>query len=169
MYAKAFFENMQFDAVTVAPYMGEDSITPFLSYENKWVILLALSSNKVAYDFQYHSDDDVRLFEKVLLESKKWGNTNNLMYVIGATKAEMLSSIRKIVPDNFLLVPGIGAQGGNLQKVCNFGINDNIGLIINSSRGIIYAANDITFAERAEKEAINLQNEMSKIIQKIIN
>ena len=141
MYAKTFFETMNFDAVTVAPYMGEDSIAPFLSYPDRWVILLALTSNKGAADFQYHNEDGIRLFERVLTVSRKWGNPDNLMFVVGATRAEMLVDIRRIIPDHFLLVPGIGAQGGSLEAVSRFGLNNRCGLLVNSSRGIIFADN----------------------------
>src|SRR5690606_32583283 len=129
MYAKAFFENMDFDSVTVAPYMGEDSVKPFLTFENKWVILLALTSNKGADDFQYFTENGLRLFEKVLEKSQEWGNSENMMYVVGATRAEMLTDVRKIAPDHFLLVPGIGAQGGSLHEVAKFGMNKNCGLL----------------------------------------
>jgi orotidine-5'-phosphate decarboxylase len=131
MYAKAFLENMPFDAITVAPYMGEDSVSPFLSYNEKWVVLLALTSNKGADDFQYHNEDGIKLFERVLTVSQKWGTTNNLMYVVGATRAEMLKDIRKLVPDHFLLVPGVGAQGGSLEEVAKFGLNSKCGLLVN--------------------------------------
>ncbi|MFH1025848.1 MAG: orotidine-5'-phosphate decarboxylase, partial [Nitrospirota bacterium] len=134
MYAKAFLENLHFDAITVAPYMGEDSVTPFLSYPGKWVILLALTSNKGADDFQYHDEDGIKLFERVLTVSKKWGTVDNRMYVVGATRAEMISEIRKIVPDHFLLVPGVGAQGGSLAEVAKYGLNNKCGLLVNSSR-----------------------------------
>ena len=139
MYAKAFFENLKFDSVTVAPYMGADSVVPFLEFKNKWVILLALTSNKGADDFQFFEGNGEKLFEKVLKQSKKWGNENNLMYVVGATRPEMFTEIRKLVPDSFLLVPGVGAQGGELSEVCKYGMNKDCGLLINSSRGIIYA------------------------------
>ncbi|MBQ1970470.1 MAG: orotidine-5'-phosphate decarboxylase, partial [Paludibacteraceae bacterium] len=151
MYARTFFGNMDFDSVTVAPYMGEDSVSPFMSYEGKWVTLLALTSNKGAFDFQFMKDEEngERLFEKVLKTSLKWGNADNMMYVVGATKAEMLSDIRAIIPDHFLLVPGVGAQGGSLAEVVKYGMNDNCGLLVNSSRAIIYAANDESFASAA--------------------
>jgi len=160
MYAKAFFENYDFDALTVAPYMGEDSVTPFLSYPGKWVILLALTSNKGADDFQYHNEDGIRLFERVLTLSKKWGNTGNMMYVVGATRAEMLMEIRKIVPDHFLLVPGIGAQGGSLKEVAKYGLNNSCGLLVNSSRGIIFADSTNDFDKIAGQKARELQEEM---------
>jgi orotidine-5'-phosphate decarboxylase len=160
MYAKAFLENMPFDAVTVAPYMGEDSITPFLSYNEKWVVLLALTSNKGADDFQYHDEDGIRLFERVLTVSQKWGTVNNLMYVVGATRAEMLMDIRKIVPDHFLLVPGVGAQGGSLGEVAKYGMTNKCGLLVNSSRGIIFADNTENFAKVAGQKAREMQVEM---------
>jgi len=163
MYAGAFFGNMDVDAVTVAPYMGEDSVTPFLSYENKWVVLLALTSNKGAFDFQFMKDAETgeRLFEKVLKNSLKWGNADNMMYVVGATKAEMLADIRTIIPDHFLLVPGVGAQGGSLEEVAKYGLNDQCGLLVNSSRAIIYASQDKDFASEARKEAEKVQKEMA--------
>ncbi|MCX6300712.1 MAG: orotidine-5'-phosphate decarboxylase [Bacteroidia bacterium] len=160
MYAKAFLENMPFDAITVAPYMGEDSITPFLSYDEKWVVLLALTSNKGADDFQYHNEDGIKLFERVLTVSQKWGTTDNLMYVVGATRAEMIKDIRKIVPDHFLLVPGVGAQGGSLAEVAKYGLNNKCGLLVNSSRGIIFADNTENFAKVAGEKAREIQQEM---------
>ena len=153
MYAKAFLENMPFDAVTVAPYMGEDSVTPFLSVRDKWVVLLALTSNKGADDFQYHEESGVKLFERVLSVSRKWGTINNMMYVVGATRAEMLKEIRKIVPDHFLLVPGVGAQGGSLEEVARFGMNSRCGLLVNSSRGIIFADNTAGFDRVAGRKS----------------
>jgi orotidine-5'-phosphate decarboxylase len=164
MYARTFFGNMDFDSVTVAPYMGEDSVSPFMSYEGKWVTLLALTSNKGAFDFQFMKDEEngERLFEKVLKTSLKWGNVDNMMYVVGATKAEMLSDIRAIIPDHFLLVPGVGAQGGSLAEVVKYGMNDNCGLLVNSSRAIIYAANDESFASAARTEAMKVQKEMAE-------
>jgi orotidine-5'-phosphate decarboxylase len=160
MYAKEFFERMDFDAVTVSPYVGEDSVTPFLTYKGKWVILLVLTSNKGADDFQYHNEDGIRLFERVLTVSRKWGNLDNLMYVVGATRAEMLKDIRKIVPDHFLLVPGVGAQGGSLQEVAKYGLNNKCGLIVNSSRGIIFADNTENFDKIAGEKAREIQQEM---------
>lgn len=165
MYAKAFFENYDFDAVTVAPYMGEDSVTPFLSYPGKWVILLALTSNKGADDFQYHNEDGIKLFERVLSLSKKWGNSGNMMYVVGATRAEMLKEIRQIVPDHFLLVPGIGAQGGSLEEVAKYGLNSSCGLLVNSSRGIIFADNTADFDKVAGQKAQELQEEMETYLK----
>ncbi len=202
MYAKAFLENLNFDAITVAPYMGEDSVTPFLEYKNKWVILLALTSNKGADNFQTISlqlssqknhfrffpspldklsegrmslgegkhvlsevEGRLRLFEHVLETSKKWSSPDNMMYVVGATKAEMLLEIRKLVPDNFLLVPGVGAQGGSLHDVAKHGMNKQCGLLVNSSRGIIYASMGKNFAEKAREEALKLQKEMEILLQ----
>ncbi len=167
MYARTFLGNMDFDSVTVAPYMGEDSMKPFLTYENKWVILLALTSNKGAYDFQFMKDEETgqRLFEKVLKTSLSWGTDENLMYVVGATKAEMLTEIRAVVPEHFLLVPGVGAQGGSLADVAKYGLNSSCGLLVNSSRQIIYASSDKDFAEKARTEALNVQNEMSEILE----
>ncbi len=164
MYARAFFEKMQCDAVTVAPYMGGDSVVPFLSYHGKWVVLLALTSNKGADDFQYHSEDGVRLFEKVLMTSRAWGTIDNLMYVVGATRAEMLAGIRKIVPGHFLLVPGIGAQGGSLQEVARYGMNNRCGLLVNSSRGIIFADSSAKFDAVAGEKAMEIQQEMAKYL-----
>jgi orotidine-5'-phosphate decarboxylase len=160
MYAKAFLENMPFDAITVAPYMGEDSVTPFLSYKGKWVVLLALTSNKGADDFQYHDEDGIKLYERVLTVSQKWGTVNNLMYVVGATRAEMLKDIRKQVPDHFLLVPGVGAQGGSLADVAKYGLNNKCGLLVNSSRGIIFADNSENFDQVAGEKAKEIQKEM---------
>jgi len=162
MYAKAFLENMPFDAVTVAPYMGEDSVTPFLSYHDKWVVLLALTSNKGADDFQYHSDDGIRLFERVLNVSQRWGSVDNMMYVVGATRASMLKDIRKLVPDHFLLVPGVGAQGGSLEEVAKYGLTSKCGLLVNSSRGIIFADSTGNFDKVAGEKARETQLEMAK-------
>jgi orotidine-5'-phosphate decarboxylase len=165
MYAKAFFENMNFDAVTVTPYMGEDSVRPFLEFENKWVVLLALTSNKGGLDFQkIESKDGKKLFQQVLETSKSWGTDENMMYVVGATRAEEFSEIRKIIPNHFLLVPGVGAQGGNIQDVAKYGMNKDCGLLVNSSRGIIYAGSDADFAEKAKVEAKKLQQEMAVIL-----
>lgn len=164
MYAKAFFENMAFDSVTVAPYMGKDSVEPFLAFENKHTILLALTSNQGAFDFQTKVVDESELYKQVLETSKTWKNSENLMYVVGATKAEYFADIRKIIPDSFLLVPGIGAQGGNLQEVCKYGMNHSVGLLINSSRGIIYASKTEDFAEIAAIKAKELQQEMQVLL-----
>lgn len=164
MYAKAFFEDMHFDSVTVAPYMGKDSVEPFLAFENKHTILLALTSNEGAFDFQTQKIDEKEVYKQVLETSKTWKNSENLMYVVGATKAEYLTDIRKIVPDNFLLIPGVGAQGGSLADVCKFGMNANVGLLIASSRSIIYASNQKDFAEKARAEALKMQEEMASIL-----
>ncbi len=164
MYAKAFFEDLNFDSVTVAPYMGKDSVEPFLAFSNKHTIMLALTSNEGAFDFQTLEVNENQLYKQVLSTSKTWKNAQNLMYVVGATKAEYFTEIRKIVPDSFLLVPGVGAQGGNLQDVCRYGMNANIGLLINSSRAIIYASNYLDFAKNARLEALKIQQEMKIIL-----
>lgn len=164
MYAKAFLETLDFDAITVAPYMGEDSVTPFLQYEGKWVVLLALTSNKGAFDFQFFEQEGERLYERVLRKSQEWGNDRNMMYVVGATKADMLEGIRKIVPEHFLLVPGVGAQGGSLEEVARYGMNNHCGLIVNSSRGIIFADKTENFARRAGEEARKLQADMERLL-----
>ncbi len=168
-YAKAFLDpsgDFNFDSMTIAPYMGEDSVTPFTVYEGKWVILLALTSNKGAFDFQFieAEGEKKRLFEMVLERSKAWGNEDNMMYVVGATKADMLSSVRAIVPNSLLLVPGVGAQGGSLEEVCKYGMTKECGLLVNSSRGIIYASNGEDFAERAAEEAQKLQKKMAELL-----
>jgi orotidine-5'-phosphate decarboxylase len=170
LYAKGFFGNVDsacnFDAVTVAPYMGEDSVSPFLEYEGKWVILLALTSNKGAFDFQYFkTEDGVHLFEKVLKVSQQWANAEQMMYVVGATKADMLAQIRKIVPEHFLLVPGVGAQGGNLHDVATFGMNTTCGLLVNASRNIIFAGSGEDFAVKAREEAQKIQLEMNALLK----
>jgi orotidine-5'-phosphate decarboxylase len=164
LYAKAFFEDLNFDSVTVAPYMGKDSVEPFLAFENKHTIMLALTSNEGAFDFQTVNTNGQELYKTVLETSKNWKNSQNLMYVVGATKAEYFTEIRKIVPNSFLLVPGVGAQGGSLAEVCKYGMSENIGLLINSSRGIIYASNGTDFAEKAREEAFKLQQEMKSIL-----
>jgi len=164
MYAKAFFEDLNFDSVTVAPYMGKDSVEPFLAFEDKHTIMLALTSNEGAFDFQTLNVDGNELYKKVIETSKNWTNSKNLMYVVGATKAEYFAEIRKIIPNSFLLVPGVGAQGGSLSEVCKYGMNDNIGLLVNSSRGIIYASNGSDFAEKAREEAFKIQEEMRTIL-----
>jgi orotidine-5'-phosphate decarboxylase len=164
MYAKAFFEDLAFDSVTVAPYMGKDSIEPFLAFKNKHTIMLALTSNEGAFDFQTKEVNGKELYKEVLETSKGWKNSENLMYVVGATKAEYFKEIRKIVPNSFLLVPGVGAQGGNLQDVCKYGLSENIGLLINSSRGIIYASKNEDFAQKATLKAAELQQEMATIL-----
>ena len=168
MYARSFFEgSSQVDALTVAPYMGEDSVTPFLGYKDKWVILLALTSNKGSHDFQLMQDaNGERLFEKVLKTSQQWGTKDNMMYVVGATQGKMFEDIRKIVPDHFLLVPGVGAQGGSLEEVCLYGMNADCGLLVNSSRGIIFASNGADFADVAAQKARELQEQMDAELQK---
>ena len=167
MYARTFFDEYDVDSLTVAPYMGEDSVTPFLGYEGKWVILLALTSNKGSHDFQLTEDNNgERLFEKVLHTSQNWGNADNMMYVVGATQGRMFEDIRKIVPNHFLLVPGVGAQGGSLEEVCKYGMNKDCGLLVNSSRGIIYASKGEDFAEQAAKNAKELQQQMDKELEK---
>lgn len=164
MYAQTFFSQYDFDSVTVAPYMGEDSVTPFLEFKDKWVVLLALTSNKGALDFQMDTIGGERVFEKVLRVSQQWGNANNMMYVVGATRGELFADVRKVAPDHFLLVPGVGAQGGSLQDVCQYGMNQDCGLLVNSSRGIIYASSGIDFAERAADEARKVQLEMAALL-----
>ncbi|WP_375238930.1 orotidine-5'-phosphate decarboxylase [Aurantibacter sp.] len=166
MYAKAFFEDLAFDSVTVAPYMGKDSVEPFLAFKNKHTIMLALTSNQGAFDFQTKDVEGKELYKMVLETSKSWVNSENLMYVVGATKAEYFKEIRSIVPNSFLLVPGVGAQGGNLQDVCKYGLNKDIGLLINSSRGIIYASKDAGFANSAAFKAEELQKQMAEILSK---
>ncbi len=164
MYAKAFLERMNFDSITVAPYMGHDSVEPFLDFENKFTILLALTSNPGGYDFQFSDNDDSKLYLNVIEKSLTWKNSQNLMFVAGATKAEYFADIRKIVPHHFLLVPGVGAQGGSLSEVCRYGMADNVGLLVNSSRGILYASNGEDFADAAHNEALSIQQEMSTIL-----
>ena len=167
-YARAFLSpegDFNFDAITVAPYMGADSVQPFLAFENKWVILLALTSNKGAFDFQLtENSEGTPLYQQVLEKSKQWGNTDNMMYVVGATKAEMLGEVRRFVPESFLLVPGVGAQGGSLEEVCRHGLTTNCGLLVNSSRGIIYASNGKDFADAARSEALKLQQQMQRLM-----
>ena len=163
-YAKAFFETLQFDAITVAPYMGEDSIRPFLEYEDKWTIVLGLTSNKGAQDFEMQKTGDEFLYEKVLRTVAQWGTPDNLMFVVGATQASELSSIRKIIPDHFLLVPGVGFQGGSLEDVSKHGMNKDCGLLVNASRAIIYAGDDENFAGEAKEIAMQYQVEMSEYL-----
>ena len=163
-YAEAFFKTLNFDSVTVSPYMGSDSIEPFLAFSDKFTILLALTSNKGAFDFQGLDIDDSKVYQKVIKTSLTWKNSKNLMFVVGATKAEYFKKIREIIPNHFLLVPGVGAQGGNLQNVCRYGLNKDIGLLINSSRRIIYASNKKDFAQKAKEKAKELQREMEKLI-----
>lgn len=164
MYAQTFFSQYDFDSVTVAPYMGSDSVTPFLEFKDKWVVLLALTSNKGALDFQMDVVGEERVFEKVLRVSQQWGDANNMMYVVGATRGELFADVRKVVPDHFLLVPGVGAQGGSLQEVCKFGMNRDCGLLVNSSRAIIFVSSGTDFAERAASEAHNMQLEMAALL-----
>ena len=167
MYARTFFEEYGIDSLTVAPYMGEDSVTPFLGYEGKWVILLALTSNKGSMDFQFSCDENgERLFEKVLKTSQKWGSDTNMLYVVGATQGKMFEDIRRLAPHHFLLVPGVGAQGGSLQEVCKYGMTSDCELLVNSSRGIIYASNGTDFAEIAAQKAKDLQQEMAVELDK---
>ena len=165
MYAKAFFEDLNFDSVTVAPYMGKDSVEPFLAFENKHTIMLALTSNEGAFDFQTLNVNGKELYKTVIETSKTWKNYENLMYVVGATKAEYFTEIRKIIPNNFLLVPGVGAQGGSLSEVCKYGLSENVGLLINSSRAIIYASSENDFAQKAREEALKIQQEMAAILE----
>ena len=168
MYARTFFEEYDIDALTVAPYMGEDSITPFLQYEGKWVIVLALTSNKGSHDFQLMEDKSgERLFEKVLKTCQQWGTDENMMFVVGATQGRMFEDIRRAAPSHFLLVPGVGAQGGSLQEVCKYGMTKDCGLLVNSSRGIIFASSDDNFAEVAGSKAHELQQEMAKELENI--
>lgn len=167
LYARAFFDNMNFDSVTVAPYMGKDSVSPFLEFDNKWVILLALTSNQGALDFQFlRNDSGKNLFENVLVKSQEWGTSENMMYVVGATRGEAIGEVRKIIPNHFLLVPGVGSQGGSLQDVAQYGLTNECGLLVNSSRGIIYASEGEDFAEKAKEEAVKLQKEMALILDK---
>ena len=168
MYARTFFEEYDVDALTVAPYMGEDSVTPFLGYDGKWVILLALTSNKGSNDFQLTTDTEgERLFEKVIRKSQQWGNIDNMKYVVGATQGKMFEDIRKVAPESFLLVPGVGAQGGSLEEVCRYGMNKDCGLLVNSSRGIIYASDGEDYAEVAAQKAKDLQEQMAAELAKI--
>lgn len=168
MYAKTFFEEYNVDALTVAPYMGEDSVTPFLGYDGKWVIVLALTSNKGSHDFQLAEDKSgERLFEKVIRTTKQWGSTENMMYVVGATQGRMFEDIRRVAPESFLLVPGVGAQGGSLEEVCKYGMTDDCGLLVNSSRGIIYAGHGEDFASVAAEKAKELQLQMALELEKL--
>lgn len=164
MYAKAFLQDMNFDSITVAPYMGKDSVEPFLTAPGKFAILLALTSNEGAFDFQTKKTGDAELYKTVLETSKTWQNSQNLMYVVGATKAEYFKEIRKIIPHSFILVPGVGAQGGSLEEVCKYGINNKVGLLVNSSRTIIYASKGEDFAEKAREEALKVQQEMANLL-----
>ena len=169
LYARAFFENLNFDSVTVAPYMGVDSVSPFLEFENKWVILLAVTSNEGGKDFQFLQAEGKELYKHVLSKSSEWGSAENMMYVVGATRPEYLTEIRDIIPDNFLLVPGIGAQGGDLEAVCKYGMNNHCGLLVNSSRGIIYKSSNEDFAEVAHLEAKALWQSMTKMLDKYLS
>ena len=166
LYARAFFDNMNFDSITVAPYMGHDSVAPFLEFDNKWVILLALTSNEGALDFQFLQLDvgKNKLHEKVLQKSQEWGTTENMMYVVGATRGESIGKVRKLIPEHFLLVPGVGSQGGSLEDVAKYGLNMDCGLLVNSSRGIIYASDGEDFADKARESATELQKQMSHIL-----
>lgn len=169
LYAKAFFESMDFDSITVAPYMGVDSVKPFLEFEDKWVILLALTSNEGSKDFQLFSSKEGKpLFQEVLEKSSTWGSPENMMYVVGATRGEKIAEVRKIVPEHFFLVPGVGAQGGSLEEVAKFGMNRECGLLVNSSRGIIYAGNDQHFAQAAKSEGKKLQEEMKVLLDRYL-
>ncbi|MBO5626238.1 MAG: orotidine-5'-phosphate decarboxylase, partial [Prevotella sp.] len=169
MYARTFFDEYDVDSLTVAPYMGEDSVSPFLTYEGKWVILLALTSNKGSHDFQLTEDKEgQRLFEKVLEKSQQWGTSENMMYVVGATQGKMFEDIRRVAPNHFLLVPGVGAQGGSLQEVCKYGMIKDCGLLVNSSRGIIYASNGEDFAQVAAEKAKELQEQMAVELAKLV-
>jgi orotidine-5'-phosphate decarboxylase len=169
MYAQAFFDQtsseMSFDSITVAPYMGKDSVSPFLGYPDKWVILLALTSNEGSQDFQIIQSDDVKLYEQVIKTSSTWANSEQLMYVVGATKAQEFKNIRQLAPNNFILVPGVGAQGGSLADVCKYGLNEECGLLVNSARNIIYASDGVNFADKAREEALLLQTEMEQILK----
>ena len=165
MYAKAFLEDLGFDSITIAPYMGQDSVEPFLEFEDKFAILLALTSNNGAFDFQTQTIEGLELYKQVLKTSKTWKNAQNLMYVVGATKAEYLKGIREIVPDSFLLIPGVGAQGGSLEDVCKYGMNSQVGLLVNSSRGIIYASNGEDFSEKARAKAKEIQEQMAGFLK----
>jgi orotidine-5'-phosphate decarboxylase len=169
MYAQAFFDEssseMSFDSITVAPYMGKDSVSPFLSYPGKWVILLALTSNEGSQDFQIIQSDDVKFYEQVIKTSSTWANSEQLMYVVGATKAQEFKNIRQLAPNNFILVPGVGAQGGSLADVCKYGLNEECGLLVNSARNIIYASDGVNFADKAREEALLLQTEMEQILK----
>ncbi len=163
-YAKAFFEDLDFDSITVAPYMGSDSVEPFLAFKNKFTIMLALTSNVGGLDFQTLKIDNEALYKKVLKKSLTWQNFENLMYVVGATRPEYFKEIRQIIPNHFLLVPGVGAQGGSLSEVCKYGLNKDIGLLVNSTRGIIYASKGEDFAKKAQEQALELQQEMEEIL-----
>ena len=166
-YAKAFFETLKCDAITVAPYMGKDSVIPFYSYENNWVVLLALTSNMGSADFQMLEVNEHKLYAEVIKKALSWGNNENTMFVVGATRGEEIAELRKLAPSHFFLVPGVGAQGGSLEEVFNFGANKDVGLLVNSSRAILYAQDDINFAEGAKKEALKIQTEMASYLQRL--
>jgi orotidine-5'-phosphate decarboxylase len=166
-YAKAFFETLKCDAITVAPYMGKDSVIPFYSYENNWVVLLALTSNMGSADFQMLEVNEHKLYAEVIKKALSWGNNENTMFVIGATQGEEIKAIRNLAPDHFFLVPGVGAQGGSLEEVFNFGANKDVGLLVNSSRAILYAQDDINFADGAKKEALKIKTEMALYLQRL--
>ena len=168
MYARTFFEEYDVDALTIAPYMGEDSVTPFLEYEGRWVVMLVLTSNKGSFDFQLMQDaDGERLFEKVMRKGQEWGTPQNMMFVVGATRGEMFKDVRRVAPDHFLLVPGVGAQGGSIEEVCRYGMTKDCGLLVNSSRGIIYASSDEHFAEIAANKAREIQQQMAAELAKL--
>lgn len=168
MYARTFFEEYNVDALTVAPYMGEDSVTPFLEYDEKWVVMLALTSNKGSLDFQLMKDENgERLFEKVMRKGMEWGTTQNMMFVVGATRGELFADVRRVAPHHFLLVPGVGAQGGSLEEVCHYGMTSDCGLLVNSSRGIIYASDGEDFAEVAGNKAREMQQQMAELLKKL--
>ena len=170
MYARTFFEEYDVDALTIAPYMGEDSVTPFLEYEGKWVVMLALTSNKGSLNFQLMQDENgERLFEKVMRKGQEWGTPQNMMFVVGATRGEMFKDVRRVAPRHFLLVPGVGAQGGSLEEVCRYGMTQDCGLLVNSSRGIIYASSDEHFAEIAGNKAREIQQQMAVELAKLQN
>jgi len=168
MYAQAFFEKLSFDAITVAPYMGSDSVTPFLSFKDKWVILLAATSNPGGFDFQHEDTGGEKLYQRVIRKSQEWGTSGNMMYVVGATRPEALKEIRSSIPDHFLLIPGVGAQGGDLKSVCENGMNQDCGLLVNSSRGIIYADDSKDFAKEASRQAVKIQQEMAGMLDSLL-
>lgn len=168
MYARTFFEEYNVDALTVAPYMGEDSVTPFLEYDEKWVVMLALTSNKGSLDFQLMKDENgERLFDKVMRKGMEWGTPQNMMFVVGATRGELFADVRRVAPHHFLLVPGVGAQGGSLEEVCHYGMTSDCGLLVNSSRGIIYASDGEDFAEVAGNKAREMQQQMAELLKKL--
>lgn len=168
MYARAFFDTLDCDAITVSPYMGEDSVKPYLEYKNRWAIILAVTSNMGAFDFQFLpvSENNEKLYEKVISVSRTWGSADNVMFVVGATKSNLLEKIREMIPEHFLLIPGVGAQGGNLEEVAKYGFNAQCGILVNASRSIIYASNAADFAEAAREEAKRMQKEMSLLLER---